>query len=56
MTLDIVQKDKKFVVVKNGQPIKLPVNDGSTIVTEFDTKEDAQKYVSILKNLSKRSK
>lgn len=53
-TLDIVQKNNKFVVTKNGQPIQLPKTDGQTIVTEFDTKSDAEKYLSILKTLSKR--
>lgn len=53
-TLDIVQKNNKFVVTKNGQPIQLPKSDGQTIVTEFDTKSDAEKYLSILKTLSKR--
>lgn len=52
--LDIVQKNNKFVVTKNGQPIQLPKTDGQTIVTEFDTKSDAEKYLSILKTLSKR--
>jgi len=53
-TLDIIQKNNKFVVTKNGQPIQLPKTDGQTIVTEFDRKEDAEKYLSILKTLSKR--
>lgn len=52
--LNIVQKDNKFVVTKNGQPIQLPKTDGQTIVTEFENKSDAEKYLSILKTLSKR--
>lgn len=52
--LDIVQKNNKFVVTKNGQPIQLPKTDGQTIITEFDTKSDAEKYLGILKTLSKR--
>lgn len=55
-TLDIVQKNNKFVVTKNGQPIQLPKGDGQTIVTEFDTKSDAEKYVHILKTLSSKKK
>lgn len=51
--LDIVQKNNKFVVTKNGQPIQLPKSDGQTIVTEFDNRRDAEKYLSILKSLSK---
>jgi len=53
-TLDIVQKNNKFVVVKNGEPINLPKTDGQTIVTEFDTKSDAERYLTILKTLSKK--
>ncbi len=52
--LNIVQKNNKFVVTKNGQPIQLPKTDGQTIVTEFENKSDAEKYLSILKTLSKR--
>lgn len=51
--LDIIQKNNKFVVTKNGQPIQLPKTDGQTIVTEFDNRRDAEKYLSILKSLSK---
>lgn len=51
---DVKQKNTKFVVTKDGEPISLPKSDGQTIVTEFDTKEDAQKYLSILENLTKR--
>lgn len=51
---DVVQKNSKFVVTKNGEPILLPKSDGQAIVTQFDSKEDAQKYMSILENLVKR--
>jgi hypothetical protein len=50
----IVQKNSKFVVTKNGEPILLPKSDGQSIVTEFDSREDAQQYLSILENLLKR--
>jgi hypothetical protein len=50
----IVQKNGKFVVTKNGEPILLPKSDGQSIVTEFDSKEDAQQYLNILENLLKR--
>lgn len=49
----IKKLNSKFVVTKNGEPIVLPASSGQTIVTEFDTKEDAEKYLSILKNLKK---
>lgn len=49
----IKKLNSKFVVTKNGEPIVLPASSGQTIVTEFDTKEDAEKYLSILKNLNK---
>lgn len=48
---DIRQKSGKFVVTKHGEPILLPKTDGQSIVTEFDTKEDAQKYLGILESL-----
>ena len=52
--LGILEKSGKFVVTKNGQPVLLPKTDGQAIVTEFDTKQDAEKYMSILKNLTRR--
>ena len=54
--LGIMQKNGKFVVTQNGQPINLPKSDGQSIVTEFDTKDDAQKYLDILSKLSKQKK
>jgi hypothetical protein len=51
---DVVQNNSKFVVTKNGEPILLPKSDGQAIVTQFDSKEDAQKYLSILESLVKR--
>lgn len=45
--------NSKFVVTKNGDPIVLPSSAEQTIVTEFDCKEDAEKYLSILKKLKK---
>jgi hypothetical protein len=54
-TYDIVQdSNNKFLVTKNGDPIRLPKTDGSHIVTEFDNKVDAEKYLSILKHLTSR--
>jgi hypothetical protein len=52
----VLEKGGKFVVTKNGDPILLPKSDGSNIVTEFSSKEDAQKYISILERLSKQKK
>lgn len=43
--------NSKFVVTKNGEPIVLPSTVGQSIVTEFDCKEDAEKYLSILQKL-----
>lgn len=51
--LGIVECDGKFIVTKNGNPIRLPKTDGASIVTEFDSKQDAQTYINILKNLRK---
>lgn len=52
--LSIIQKNNKFVVTKNGQPILLPKTDGQAIVTEFSSKQDAEKYLQILSSLIKR--
>jgi hypothetical protein len=54
--LGIMQKNGKFVVTQNGQPINLPKSDGQSIVTEFESKDDAQKYLDILSRLSKQKK
>jgi len=54
--LGVISKGSKFVVTKNGEPILLPKSNGQTIVTEFDSREDAEKYVSILNNLYNKKK
>lgn len=55
--LSVIEKNGKFVVTKNGDPILLPKNtEGQTIVTQFDNKEDANKYMEILSKLSKQKK
>jgi len=54
MSLGVVEKNGKFVVTKDGQPINLPKSDGQSIVTEFNTKSDAEKYMGILKSLKKK--
>ena len=54
--LGVISKGNKFVVTKNGEPILLPKSDGQTIVTEFDSREDAEKYISILDHLYKQKK
>lgn len=52
--LSVIEKDNKFVVTKNGEPILLPKTDGQSIVTEFETKQDAERYMTILKSLRKK--
>ena len=52
--LNIIEKNNKFVVTKNGEPINLPKSDGQSIITEFSSREDAEKYLSILKKLKKK--
>jgi hypothetical protein len=52
--LGVIEKNNKFVVTKNGEPIILPKTDGATIITEFPSKEDAERYILILKTLEKR--
>jgi len=51
---DIINKNGKFVVTKNGNPIVLPSSTGATIVTEFESKSDAERYMGILKTLTSR--
>ena len=53
-TLSVVEKNGKFVVTLDNKPINLPNTDGATIVTEFDSREDAEKYISILSRLKKQ--
>lgn len=54
MSLSVIEQNGKFIVTDNGRPINLPKTDGSTIVTEFNTKTDAEKYLSILITLKKQ--
>jgi len=54
--LNILEKNGKFVVARNNEPILLPKSDGQSIVTEFSTKEDAEKYMQILSHLEKQKK
>jgi len=56
MSLGVAEKNGKFVVTQNGQPINLPKSDGQAIVTEFNNKSDAEKYMSILSILQKQKK
>lgn len=53
-SLNVVEKNGKFIVTKNGQPVLLPKTDGQSIVTEFSSKEDAEKYMGILVTLMKK--
>jgi len=56
MSLGILEKNGKFVVTKNGEPINLPKTDGQSIVTEFTSKVDAETYINILNRLKKQKK
>jgi hypothetical protein len=56
MSLGVAEKNGKFVVTQNGQPINLPKSDGQAIVTEFNSKNDAERYMSILATLQKQKK
>jgi len=56
MSLGVVEKNGKFVVTQNGQPINLPKSDGQAIVTEFNSKSDAERYMGILTTLQKQKK
>lgn len=54
--LSVVQKNGKFVVARNGEPIVLPKSDGHPIVTEFSSQQDAEQYMKILTSLEKQKK
>jgi len=54
MSLGVIEQNGKFVVIQNGKPINLPKSDGQAIVTEFSSKGDAEKYMSILSMLQKQ--
>ena len=54
MSLSVIEQNKKFVVAENGKPINLPKSDGQTVTTEFDLREDAEKYMGILSRLKKQ--
>jgi len=56
MSLGVIEQNGKFVVIQNGKPINLPKSDGQAIVTEFSSKGDAEKYMSILSMLQKQKK
>lgn len=56
MSLGVIEQNGKFVVIQNGRPINLPKSDGQAIVTEFSSKDDAEKYMDILSTLQKQKK
>ena len=56
MSLGVAEKNGKFIVTQNGQPINLPKTDGQAIITEFNSKSDAERYMSILSILQKQKK
>lgn len=49
-SFEVVEKNGHFIVTKNGSPI---IKDVKHLVTEFNDRKDAEKYVSIL-NMIKR--
>lgn len=51
---EVVEKNGRFIVNKNGQSFTPSRTDGQAIITEFDNKSDAEKYMSILSKLNKK--
>lgn len=47
----VIKSEDKFVVTKDGRPVSLPYGGGQKKITEFDTEDDAKKYISILQTL-----
>lgn len=56
MSLSVIEKNGKFVVAIDNKPITLPKSDGQTVTTEFDRREDAERYLGILATLKKQKK
>ena len=54
--LGLIKKNDKFIVTKNGEPISFHKTDGQNIITEFSSKEDAEKYINILSVLLSKNK
>lgn len=54
MSLSVIEQNGKFVVADGGKPINLPKSGGQSVVTEFDRREDAEKYMGILSRLKKQ--
>ena len=52
--LDVKESNGRFIVVRDGREIITPKSTGSSIVTEFSCREDAEKYISILRILDKK--
>jgi hypothetical protein len=52
--LTIAEINNKFLVLSGGQPIKIPKTDGASVVSivlgEFDNKQDAERYISMLRS------
>ena len=47
----VIKSENKFLVTKDGKPFSAPHCGGQKKITEFDTEDDANKYVSILQQL-----
>ena len=48
--------EDKWVVCKNGQPIKLPTSSGCYVIAEFDNRQDAEVYVANIYSIISESK
>lgn len=49
---EVVEKNGHFIVTKNGSPI---VKETKNLITEFNDRKDAEKYVSILNMIKRQS-
>ena len=49
---EVVEKNGHFIVTKNGSPI---VKEHKNLITEFNDRKDAEKYVSILNMIKRQS-
>ena len=53
-TLTIVHADGRFKVLKDGEPARLPMSTGQTLVVEFETREAAEGYVRIYRIITRK--
>jgi hypothetical protein len=52
--LTIIHADGRFKVLKDGEPIRVPMSTGMTLPVEFETREAALGYVWVYKIITRK--